>query len=90
MTRWYKGMISLLKLTFEKVPILLNNRHIYIYVMEYPYVRSYSYLLFSYHLICFGVYFFTTVKIEARAFVYLECFFSQRGKDSVCPYKVEP
>ena len=35
-------------------------------------MRSYNYLLFSYHLICFGVYFFTTVKIYARASVYLD------------------
>ena len=51
---------------------------------DYPYMRSYNYLLFSYHLI---VDFFRTVKIGARASVYLHfgCrSIWQRNRDLVC------
>ena len=48
--------------------------------MVYRYGRSYNYLLFSYDLIYIGVYFFTTVKIGARASVYRSLVCTTRSK----------
>ena len=62
----YSEVLVLFQSSFEK-----RNRGIFIewYIDMGDHITTY---FFAYHLICIGVYFFATVKIGARASVYLK------------------